>query len=378
MQSLSIGTLFSFAVCAQVISPGDLVIVGYNFKDPDEFSMLTLINLQAGTQVYITDAGWDANIQAFRKSEGIITYTVPAGGILAGSQIVYPHDLGFSTQGVNGFFGLALAGDQLFIYQGSSANPSFIFGISDYNGFWQVPSIVIDNQTSHLPNGLSIGSTALVLNQYLQAHFRCTDSFANKLVFLAELSNPAYWLKDPVRAILPNSDCDFTSLPAQDQSWTYRWLDYKTIAFQVLHPQTDSIRWMLYNGKNTQYLSCSIDDDSYVCSLKAEKQDQVLVRPCFYQKEQHEYGEYQSIALEHAIENDNYYTSVGSGSIELHWRQTNGTVAFVLYTCSGQYIQEQAYLKGDHIAMEGLKIGCYVLKLIKDNRVYPLKIMVLD
>ena len=67
-----------------VLLPGDLVIVGYNATDPDDFAFTPLVNLEAGTQFKFTDNGWQPT-GGFRLTEGICTYTAPAGGVPRGT-----------------------------------------------------------------------------------------------------------------------------------------------------------------------------------------------------------------------------------------------------------------------------------------------------
>jgi hypothetical protein len=39
------------------LQPGDIAIIGFNFKNPDEFSFITFVDLNPGTIIYFTDSG---------------------------------------------------------------------------------------------------------------------------------------------------------------------------------------------------------------------------------------------------------------------------------------------------------------------------------
>ncbi|MDO7874290.1 hypothetical protein Q5H93_06060 [Hymenobacter sp. ASUV-10] len=68
------------------LHPGDVALLGYNATDPDDFAFTPLVNLEAGTQLKFTDNGWQPG-GGFRLTEGICTYTAPAGGVPRGTII---------------------------------------------------------------------------------------------------------------------------------------------------------------------------------------------------------------------------------------------------------------------------------------------------
>src|SRR5687767_13132408 len=53
-------------------APGQIMFTGYDSDDPDAFSIVILLDVVAGTDIYITDRGW-SNTGGFRvdnTSEG--------------------------------------------------------------------------------------------------------------------------------------------------------------------------------------------------------------------------------------------------------------------------------------------------------------------
>lgn len=186
-----------------ILQPGDIAIIGFNFKDPDEFSFITMVDLDPGTVVHFTDCGWTSD-NSFREREGIVTYTVSASGKKAFEVITYPDDAGFATHGVGGFFGFSMDGDQILVYQGSFANPNFIFAVNNYTGGWQ--STADDNNSSSLPSELVDGYTALSLNKILNSNYNCIIDSKDKLLLLSAISNSNNWFgSDDSRIEFPNS-----------------------------------------------------------------------------------------------------------------------------------------------------------------------------
>ena len=219
---------------AQNLQPGDVVVVAYNFN-PDQFALMTLVDLDEGQEICMTDAGWDNTTQAFRAGEGIITYVVPQGGLVAGSQIVYPtDDAGFTTQGVMGFFGLALAGDQLFVYEGSYANPHFIFGLNNNTSGWLNTGASIDNQTSQRPSSLN-AMYAVSLNTSIKAKFNCSEVMSDRGQFLTSISNSNSWILNPSNLDLPMDGCGFDPLKLESQ--TILWSGFENHKAVIMNPE---------------------------------------------------------------------------------------------------------------------------------------------
>jgi hypothetical protein len=207
--SLLIRAGFSFAQAQQQLSPGDIAIIGFNFRDPDEFSFITLADIPAGTQIHFTDCGWKSD-NTFRKGEGIVTYTVPAEGKRIYSVITYPADPGFTVTGVNGFFGFSLQGDQILVYQGDFNSPQFIFALNNKGNSWQQEAT--DNNTSTHPPGLTPGFTSVSLVESQNQIYNCHTEYGDKNTVLASLSDPSNWTGSSTRFSLPRT-CFDDALP---------------------------------------------------------------------------------------------------------------------------------------------------------------------
>ena len=200
---LSLRTSITFS--QTVLQPGDVAIVGYNFKNPDEFSFITFADLDPGTIIYFTDCGWTSS-NTFRVGEGIVTYTVPAGGKAGGSVITFGIDPGFTTAGVSGFWGLSTAGDQILVYQGSFAAPQFIYALNNNgNAVWQTTAS--DNNTSALPQGLVNGYSAVALIEKEDGEYNCSSAVTDKNQLLPLISDFNNWIGDDVNTFLLPPSC---------------------------------------------------------------------------------------------------------------------------------------------------------------------------
>lgn len=158
-----------------VLAPGDLVIILGQSDNPNKFAFYTKVDLDAGTEIYFTDCGADASGFNSPCMEGAVKYTAPAGGISAGSIIMYESGAGtpnFSTytdSRINFGFSLSIDGDQIIAFQDSNPGvapdpgeePTFLFALNlnstAFNGNKASP-----NQTG-LPSGLSTTGTITAL-----------------------------------------------------------------------------------------------------------------------------------------------------------------------------------------------------------------------
>ena len=134
----------------RAVEPGDIAIILVNMLDPDSFAFVALADIPADTVIYVTDSGWIPSTNLFRPNEGAFSYTVPVGGLSAGT-IIYrdgPWTGGALsapwatvTDGYVGGSGssFSTSGDQVLAFIGSTASPSFVYALNDDGaGVWQV------------------------------------------------------------------------------------------------------------------------------------------------------------------------------------------------------------------------------------------------
>ncbi|WP_299250867.1 hypothetical protein [uncultured Cytophaga sp.] len=209
--SIALLSIHPCAFAQTTLQPGDVAVIGYNFKDPDQFSFIFLTDVAAGTELLITDCGYDLATNAFRVGEGYLRYTVPAGGKKIGQVVTYPEDGGFVKIGVSGFFGLTVDGDQLLFFQGSFFAPRFIYALTVSTDTWL--SEAITNNTSSLPPGLVDGVTALAQTKIVNSRLDCTGVAIDKSLFLTQITDESRWIRsNTTRIELPDITCNYTPL----------------------------------------------------------------------------------------------------------------------------------------------------------------------
>ncbi|PTS92321.1 hypothetical protein DBR11_27195, partial [Pedobacter sp. HMWF019] len=164
------------------LSPGDIAIVGFNSDtEPDELALVTLASIPSGQVIKITDRAWTGS-NAFDMSnttaEGLLTWTttsvIPAGTLLKLTIAAGGGTGGtltsYGTVSHSGWtdFAVASGGDNWFIYTGTEASPTFIYGFANWStdaaggGNW-LSSGTPSTTTSYKPSGLTSGSTAVAL-----------------------------------------------------------------------------------------------------------------------------------------------------------------------------------------------------------------------
>jgi uncharacterized repeat protein (TIGR01451 family) len=175
------------------LGPGDIAIVGLNFQN-NRFSFVLLVDIEAGTQIRFTDAGWIGT--GFFSGEGAVTYTAP-GNLLAGTVITYTGPGGDFAVTVEGPFtstgGVAFtnAGDQLLAFQGLYTSPIFLYALNNDDAGWTTSNP--NAQKTGLPPGLTDGYTAISLGGSQWNGVYNGPFSGTREELLAAISNPDNW-----------------------------------------------------------------------------------------------------------------------------------------------------------------------------------------
>ena len=174
---------------------GDIALVGY-YSDgstgtADTFAFVILKDLPAGTVIYFTDNGYQTSTSALRTTEGTITYTVPAGGITAGTVITLS---GTST------FNLSTTGDSIIAYVGTAAGSptTYLFALdfADSNTTYGDGS---SSNSSAVPPGLTLGTNALAFGADNGAYTGPLTGTPEEI--LANIANSANWTTNDTTAV---------------------------------------------------------------------------------------------------------------------------------------------------------------------------------
>ena len=185
LRSLALLAAFGAATVPALaqLAPGDLAVVGYRADNPDEFAVVALAAIPAGTEIAFTDNGWLAG-GGFRSTEDTYRYTVPAGGLAPGTVI------SFSDVGLL----FSASGDQVLVYAGADGAPAFVYALNNEGAAtWQADAT--SSNTSALPTGLVSGETAVALAEVDNAAYTGPTA-GTRAELLGAISDAANWTGD--------------------------------------------------------------------------------------------------------------------------------------------------------------------------------------
>ncbi|MDP3149136.1 MAG: endonuclease [Ignavibacteria bacterium] len=171
----SANDLTSVSTGSSTLTAGDILIIGFNMTDPDEFAFVPLVDLAGGVVINFTDNGWFSS-GSLRTGEGFIIWTAPAGGVTHGTIInVTTTTTSTGTVSSSGSFALsASGGDQILAYTGSASSPNFLYAVNDDSTAWN--QTAYSSNSSALPTGLTEGISAIALNEIDNAIYSGTIS----------------------------------------------------------------------------------------------------------------------------------------------------------------------------------------------------------
>jgi endonuclease I len=196
------------------LSAGDILIIGFNMDDPDEFAFVPLVDLAGGVVINFTDNGW-LSTGSLRTGEGTIIWTAPSGGVTHGTIVdVTTTTASIGTVSSSGF-ALAVGGDQILAYTGSASSPNFLYAINDDSTAWQ-PTAYSSN-SSALPTGLTEGISAVALNEIDNAIYSGTISGDHAQLRLDVGTNSNWSGSDAIRQTMPSGQW---ALPVELESFS--------------------------------------------------------------------------------------------------------------------------------------------------------------
>lgn len=289
--------LLTGARAQSILSAGDIAITGFNF-DADGWSFVVLVPIEGGTEIKFTDNGWQNN-NTFRNNEGILTWTAPSGGIFPGTEISitdnvpYSSSLGTAEETQDGGPNLRPNGDQILAYQGTEANPTFIYAINSEQTGWQANAT--EERTSALPQDLTNGTTAIALDEIDNAVYNCAVNSDSKANLLTGISSTTNWTgsNSTPQTLPPNcsfSVCSYNygsisgttnilcgqpatlSITGQTAGATLQWMwkpDSKESWHNANNTTGSSVDYNTsYLGENTQFM-VMVDNGTETCYTDA-------------------------------------------------------------------------------------------------------------
>ena len=196
IQSASLATIAGISA----LQPGDLAFIGYGTDDPDKFAFILLTPIAGNTQITFTDNAWTGTALAATEQTG--TWTAPAGGLAKGSVVQIEGTIvtGGGTMS-NALNGLSTSGDQILAYQGTSAAPLFLAGISTTG--WLTSGSTSSN-TSYLPLTLSVYSSATSFSSEMDNGYYTGPLTLGTGTGVSFICNSANWLRDNAVQTFPS------------------------------------------------------------------------------------------------------------------------------------------------------------------------------
>lgn len=198
----TVASTFTTIALQTQFQAGDLVFVAYRMNataTEDEVALLTLVDIEPGTFINLTDSKYTNNAQP-QCPNGIVWTLGTDECVTAGSVISIQTSALLANKGtVTGSgFGLSSGGDQVIVYTGTAAAPNYITALSS-NG-WVASNTTCGGSLSMIPAGLVDGTTSLntstapgnVSGNAVNAFYSGTQSGTPEALKTAIL-NPANW-----------------------------------------------------------------------------------------------------------------------------------------------------------------------------------------
>lgn len=177
------------------LQAGDIAIVGMNTDAPDKVSFVILTDIDAGTEIKLTDNGVKAD-GTFRANEGTLVWQADQA-IAAGTVInITKTDAGFTANSgtvtpESGSFALSASGDQVIAYQGDNTAPTFIAAVNAEGTGWQADAT--SSNTSALPTGLTNGVTAVAITESDNVAYTGDATSGSAETLLTAINNAENW-----------------------------------------------------------------------------------------------------------------------------------------------------------------------------------------
>ncbi|NUY82202.1 T9SS type A sorting domain-containing protein [Flavobacterium sp. MAH-1] len=205
---LSISAFGPKASAQTPLVPGDVAVIALNPATTDAFALVLLKDIQQNTVINVTDNGMTSTT-AGRTGEGFITYTAP-GARTAGTVLVWTAGMSVTGTGWNSSspanFALNNSGEQLFVFQGSTANWASQSGITLIYGVNFGAALATSgsgsSSTTYAPDDLTTGTTFLNFPSatYGNAYFANQNTSTSSVTvsgtpaqLLALFANSAKW-----------------------------------------------------------------------------------------------------------------------------------------------------------------------------------------
>jgi len=150
---------FDISIAQTTLSPGDIMLVTLNADGNDNFDFVPLVSLEANTVIFFTDNAWDGS--AIKSNEGTLKYT-SSSSVSLGTIVSFTGTVGGEWSTEDAGFNISGTGDNIIVFQGSSASPTFIHGVGWAKSTTWITTGTVDANDSYIPIGLSVSNNTIV------------------------------------------------------------------------------------------------------------------------------------------------------------------------------------------------------------------------
>lgn len=260
------------------LTQGDVAIVGLNTNDDnldgttqdDDVLFVLLKDIVAGTEVSLTDNGWNSSTQGFIAgcSTGVVKW-VATSNLSCGTQVrvkakyLLESNIGVVlpiTAGGSGVY-LSLANaDFVFAFQGTTASPTMLYGI--HTNAWAATQTTCSGGASALPTILNNSSYNIALARgaggWSSANYNCTNVNDSPTQLRTSIGSLGNWATNTNSVSFPI--CTFSCINGAPQITVHPTntitCDGKTATFSVTVPAgTNTYKWQIFNGSTWDYLT---------------------------------------------------------------------------------------------------------------------------
>lgn len=221
----STNSSYTFAVTTKVVAinfgVGDISITALANDAPDGISFVNWKAIPVDAELIFTDNAWDGsallvneNSMIWKNDTGSV---IPVGTVIYIDAVVPLADLGSVTGALSG---LSTSGENLFIYEGSAANPSFVYGLSNLP--W-ITTGTVNTNNSYLPAVLNVTNANIVTGDFDNVEYSGDlapkDDKSSFAAYKTLVNDPANWTKNNTYFTLNSVDFELAAV-WEAAAWT--------------------------------------------------------------------------------------------------------------------------------------------------------------
>lgn len=183
------------------LNPGDLAILTWNCEEPRNLQFVTLVDIPAGTNLFVTDKSWKGIDKGFSEEENIVAYQfkkdAPAGTIIS-----FKGEDGFLPEKADLHYSPYY--ETLLFFQGNSRCPHFVLGagMGEQVKYLFQDRYVEGYVTTVTPQNLSVSNKGIILfgkEDNWQYDIQKYPLQGSKTEILQQLYNLKNWKKSNVK-----------------------------------------------------------------------------------------------------------------------------------------------------------------------------------